>query len=1401
MTAQEFLDLLRRRGVRLWAEGDHLRYNAPRGVVTAAARGELARHKAAILTILRQSGGTPSDRAAAISRVSHPLELPLSSAQERLWVLDQLDPDSPAYNIPLAVRITGPLNADVLERSTNEIVRRHQILRTTCSALGGKVVQRIAPAVRLGFPVVDLQELPTAQREAEALRLATEEARRPFDLARGPLLRGALLRLGQRESVLLLTMHHFVADGWSMEVFYRELSVLYKALSAGKPSPLPELPVQYADFVHWQRRQLQGEALAAQLAYWKRQLGEGLPVLDLPTDRPRPAIQTNRGATHFLEVPSVLSEALRALSRREGVTLFMTLLASFQTLLHRYTRQDDIVVATAASNRNRIELEGLIGSFANTLLIRTDLSGSLTFRELLDRVRQVTLEAYAHQDLHFEKLVEELQPKRDLGRNPLFQVMFSLHEHSPEEHLKLPGLSLSKFPVDRGTARFDLSLEIINATSELSVSLEYDTDLFDRSTIDRMAGHFQTLLEGIVADPDRPIATMPLLTDAERRRRIAWNNTRTSYPRDRCVHELFEAQARQTPDSIAVQYGHHRLTYGQLDAGANRLARDLMARGVRPEDRVAVCAERGPDGIVAQLAALKAGGAYLPLDARDPPERLAFMLQDARVPVVLTQEHLLDRLPDGDARIVCMDRDSGTIAGHPDTPPDIAVTPEHLAYVMYTSGSTGRPKGVAVPHRAVVRLVRDTDYVELTASDRVAQASNASFDAATFEIWGALLSGARLVGVPTDILLTPRDFRKAVRRDGITTLFVTTAVFNQLARDAPGAFRPLTQVLFGGEAVNPKSVRAVLADGPPKRLLHVYGPTESTTFTTWYHVRAVSKGGTTVPIGRPIANTTVHVLDEHLQPVPVGVPGELHIGGDGLARGYLDRPELTAERFIPDPFSDAPDARLYRTGDRVRRLVDGNVEFLGRIDTQIKLRGFRIEMGEIESALTAHPEVRDAVVVMQEDVHLGKYLVAYVVPDADATLKTDRMRAYLSGRLPDYMVPSRLVCLEQLPMTPSGKVDRLALPDPGPPPVDAKPADQPPRNAIERQLARVFKRILDLPSVGVEDSFFELGGHSLLAVRLIAEIEKTFSREVALAQVFLAPTVARLAEVIGRPEEKTRWKFQIPLQPNGSRLPFFWLYGSDSNAMLPALLGPDQPLYGMAQQGEDGRRARHRTVEQIASHGLTEIRSVQPTGPYLLGGYCFGALVAFEMAQQLCRSGEAVPLLFLVETPGRLLNTFRHNDEAVRLSRFPRLARHLRNLRPLGARGRMAYVLRRTRRMIQWHIVKRAKWRLCESCVRRGRLVPPSLRADYVTSVHHHAGAAYHPVSYSGRIVICQAVNHSTRPTDGGGSLVGNVAFHPVPNATHFDIIRGPHVAHWAEQLARCLREVRATGDGPREDR
>jgi amino acid adenylation domain-containing protein len=988
--------------IDLETDGDRLRCHAPEGALTPMLQQEIAKRKAEIILFLQQAKQVKASHHSPIQRVLRNEKLPLSFAQARLWFLHQLEGASATYNMTGALALNGSLNLDALKQAVREILQRHEVLRTRFEQVDGIPVQIIEPNPIWDLPIVDLQQFSEPEKEAQ--RLAQIEAYTPFDLSQTPLLRVTLLKLEPQKHVLLINMHHIASDGWSMGVLIREFSSLYAAFCMGERSPLPELPIQYADFALWQKQWLSGDVLAAQLGYWKQKLAGAPPLLELPTDRPRPAVQTFKGGVELFQIDHNLLCQLKKLSQQSESTLFMTLLAGFVVLMSRYSGQTDLVIGSPIANRNRKEIEGLIGFFVNTLALRFDLSAQPTFEALLSQVQQVTKEAFDHQDLPFDLLVEKLQPERNLDRNSLVQVMFAL-QNAPSSAWNLPGLQVEDIPWWFETVRFDIEIHLWETASGIDGVVAYSSDLFNAATINRMMQHYVNLLTAIVTNPAQPINQLPLLTAQEKHQLLVeWNNPHSNYPSDQCIHQLFEAQAARTPDAIAIVFGQQKLTYQELNTRANQLAHYLQKLGVEPGVLVGICVERSVSLIVGLLAILKAGGAYVPLDTDYPQERLGFIIDDTQISVLLTTEKLAQKFPPHQARVVCFDIDAAAIAQQSQQNSTAVVTSEHLAYVIYTSGSTGQPKGVAVTHRAVNRLAINTNYISIEPTDVIAQAANCAFDAATFEIWGALLNGAQLVGVSKDVALSPQNFAVFLRSQGISVLFLTTALFNQIAQEAPSAFGSLKHLLFGGEAVDPKWVREVFKHAAPQRLLHVYGPTENTTFTSWYLVEKVSEEATTIPIGRPISNTQIYVLDGQLQPVAVGVPGELYIGGEGLAREYLNRRELTQEKFVPHPFSSQPGDRLYKTGDKVRYLSDGNIEFLGRIDNQVKIRGFRIELEEIETVLSQHPLVQETVVVVRQDLPGDKSLVAYLVPALHSQILPQQVAQWQSEYISDWLM-------------------------------------------------------------------------------------------------------------------------------------------------------------------------------------------------------------------------------------------------------------------------------------------------------------------------------------------------------------------------------------------------------------
>ena len=1183
--------------------------------------------------------------SASIRRRPREGPLPLSFGQERLWFLEQLNPGLAVYNLLTALRLPADVDEEALERALGEIVRRHEVLRTTFREVDGAPVQVVAPVGGFALPVEEVPAPGEAEREAQARQRASEEIARPFDLKVGPLFRARLLRLGAEDCVLLLCVHHIVSDGWSMGVLLGELGTLHDAYRHGGASPLPEPQVQYADYAAWQREQLQGETLARRLSYWTERLA-GSPPLEFPTDHLRPAVPTYRGARERMEFSVRLRERLEALARSEGATLFMVLLGVFQVLLGKYSGSDDVVVGSPAAGRTRVELENLIGFFVNTLALRTDLSGDPSFREVVRRVREVTLGAYEHQDVPFERVVAELQPVRSLSHPPLFRAMFILQNLVPPGDGG-GGLRARHVEVEPGTAEFDLTLVVFTPGHHgMLATLEYGTDLFEPATICRILGHLERVLEQVADDPDARLSRLELMGPEERQVLEEWNRTDAEVPDGPCIHHLFEAQAARTPDALAVVFEDKLLTYRELNERANRLARHLAGLGVDLEERVAVCLERGPEMVVSLLAVLKAGGAYVPLDPANPDAWLRYQLEDSAPMAVLTHGSLAARFAGAGVPRIELDAASSVwAAGHETNPGHRALLPGHLAYVIYTSGSTGRPKGVMITHRAVLLQVAAVQAAfGLRPDDRSLQFASIAFDVAVEEIFGALLSGAALVMRGKEWLEDARTFWGACARHQVTVVDLPTR-FWQLLLDEPAAVVPecVRLLVIGGEAVEPAAVEAWFRRGGHRpRLLNNYGPTETTVNATLREV--TGDPATWRSIGRPMANTRAYPLDAWARPVPVGVAGELYIGGGQVARGYLGRPGLTAERFVPDPFGGEAGARLYRTGDRVRWSADGSLEFLGRADFQLKVRGFRIEPGEIEARLCEHPAVRETVVLARAESPGDQRLVAYWAGETE--VEAEALRLHLLERLPEYMVPAAYVHLDAFPLTPSGKVDRRALPTPQGD-AYARRGYEAPSEEGEQALAEVWSEVLGVERVGRWDHFFELGGHSLLAVRVISRVRQMLGAEVGIGDLFERPVLTDFARGLredypdgagaARVEASSAARVAdvpVPVRATGSERPLFLVhdgYGSIQYAqVLARQIGTEIPVHALPPLLD--AECSLRTIHAMGARLVRMIQSVQQSGPYRIAGYSFGGLLAYEAAAQFIGLNQEVEFLGLIDT-------------------------------------------------------------------------------------------------------------------------------------------------------------------------
>ena len=1462
----EFLCQLKSLSINLETDGDRLRCHAPDGVLTPTLRQEIAGRKTEIIFLLKEAKQLKISEQLSIQPVPRNGKLPLSFAQQRLWFVHQISPDSTAYNMLEALRLDGSPNIVALLQSLNELIRRHEVLRTTFSTVDGEPIQVIAPDTALTLPIHDLQGLSTEEQTEQIRQIAKSEASKPFDLAVGPLVQFTLLQLSNQEYVLLLKMHHIIYDGWSLNIFFGELSQLYAAFSQGLPNPLPKLPIQYADFAVWQRQWLTGVVLDRQLNYWQKQLAGAPLVLELSGNRQRSPVQTFQGGIESFKLDHDLTQRLKQLSQESDTTLFMTLLAAFLVLVSRYSGQLDIVVGSPIANRNSPAIEKLMGFFANTLALRGDLSGNPSFTDFLAQVRQTTLSAYSHQDLPFEMLVEKLQPDRDLSRNPLVQVIFSL-QNTPQSSANLPGLSIQNIPLPLDVrARFDLEVNYWEIPSGLEGVWCYNTDLFDATTIAQITQHFQTLLKAIVANPKARISELSLLSQAERHQLLVeWNDTQVDYPEDLCIHQLFEEQVKRTPDAVAVVFENQQLTYGELNSRANQLAHYLQSLGVGADVLVGLCVERTVEMVVGLLGILKAGGAYLPLDPEYPTERLSFILEDAQVSVLLTQQSLQGKLPQHQAQLICLDTDWHLIAecsqdntlaqqalgiaeGGRNAIADVQAT--NLAYVIYTSGSTGQPKGVEVVHRAVNRLLFGVNYVHLDATQRFLQIAPISFDASTFEIWGALLHGAKCVLFPESIP-TAKSLRNEIDKHGITILWLTAALFNSIIDDDPQALAGIEQLLIGGEALSVAHVHRASEALPFTQIINGYGPTEGTTFTCCYPIpRQIDTTIKSIPIGRAITNTQVYILDEYLQPVPMGVPGELHIGGAGLARGYLNARELTDEKFIPNPFdrsreagkqgsrgaeilhnyqrctelvvplrgsklrraswrevSPIPSPRLYKTGDLVRYLPDGNIEYIERIDNQVKIRGFRIELGEVEAVLSQHSDVQVSCAIVREDTPGDKRLVVYIVPHPKVIPITIELRQFLANKLPGYMIPYAFVMLDSLPLTQNGKVDRRALKAPSHTNDLEKFVE--PRNQLELQLVQIWSKILKVDKVGVKDNFFDLGGHSLLASYLMTQIKKQFGKDIPLTTLFQNPTIEQLAAIIQKDSDYSNSSCLVALQPNGANLPFFCVPGAGGRPFyfyhLGRYLGEEQPLYSFENDLYDNLGASDR-VEDIASIYIAAMQTFQPESPYFLGGHSYGGNVAFEMAQQLHKQGHKVALLAIIDSSAptykdkQMLVDYPSWDRAMWLTEVSKgleicLDKNVdisyETLQSLSVEEQLKYVL---------HYFKMAN------------MLPPNAETNQLENIVKAYKTSclclidYVPKQlYPGKVTILRG--NEDMPSDPNSELASEASadfslgwseFSTEPVDIHFvlgnhiSIMTEPHVQVLAQQLKACIKEAQA---------
>jgi amino acid adenylation domain-containing protein len=1441
MNALEFIAYLRSLDIRLSANDGQLCLSAPKGVLTPALRAELVERKAELLQALDQASGSdwpiePAPRSAG---------LPLSFTQQRMWFLDQFDPDRSTYNVSALHRLTGPLNIQALEQSIHELVRRHETLRTTFTASDGQPTQVIAPELTIPLVVHDLRDVPLSSptrreaQRAQAQEHVMREERGAFDLRQGPLLRTTLLRLSDQEHLLVIVIHHIVSDGWSMRVISQELSSLYAAFSRGEPSPLPDLPIQYADYAVWQRSWLKGERLQSQLAYWRRQLDGCPPLLELPTDYVRPPIQTHRGAKEELVLSRDLTVALRMLGRQEGVTLFMTLFTAFSTLLHRHSGQDDIAIGIPIANRRRTELEGLIGAFINSLVLRTNHAGAPTFRTMLAQVRQVALEAYTHQDIPFEKLLEELQVERDPGRTPLFQVLFNMLTFE-ESDLHLPGLRSEHLPAVTAESKFDFTLYVKEQAERLLLRLVYNADLFSAERMAEMLAQYEQLLMQIVAEPDQPLHRFSLVTshartvlpDPAQAIPAAWFGP---------VQTQFARQAHRAPNRLAVVDRKDRWTYGELNLRSNQLAHHLCEHGIQPQDVVAIYGHRSASLVWALLGVLKAGAAFCILEPKHPAERLQACLEAIR-PRGLIQVKAAGDLPPALAdrlsmlSLAChvsLPRRKALTGQHPlvqypTTDLDIRVSPDDLAYIVFTSGSTGRPKGIQGTHRPLSHFFHWYGQAfELQARDRFSMLSGLAHDPLLRDVFAPLSIGASLY-IPDLDHMGARGLFDWLKEHRISVAHLTPATLQWLAPEQEGIVRPtgwLRYAFFGGDALTRQHIAKLRQIAPQAKWANFYGCTETPQVMGFHCAPAQDQPALAptkpiplgrVPLGHGIEGVQLLVLNKPDRLAGIGELGEICVRTPYLAKGYLDE-QLTRERFVENPFcgengrepGPVPD-RLYRTGDWGRYRPDGQVEFAGRRDDQVKIRGYRIELGEIEARLAEEPALRQAIVVPRIDGSGEMSLVAYVAPHQGQSLTAGEVRSFLQAKLPDYMIPSAFVFLETLPLTPNGKVDRRALPALEQTMTTEPERSASPRDGLEWQLTRIWEEVLGRSSIGIRDNFFDLGGHSLLAVRLFSQIESLTGLRLPLVTLLLSPTIEQLADTLRDKGWTPSWSSLVPIQPEGSRPPLFFVHSGGGSVMgyydLARFLGPDQPFYGLQAPGLGGKIAPFRRYRDMAGHYIAEIRTVQPRGPYFLGGFCMGGGIALEMAQQLKRQGDDVGLLVMVETRNREAYPRCRSDttpwQRQVYRAIGRVDREMSNLAEVTPGERLAYAAGRIKRLMS-RVQAEAEGITRPLLIRLGR--PAELSQIGVLRnlerVHREAARCYSPQPFSGAVVIFRARKQPLGiypdPMLGWGELLeGERLVAEIPGHAS-GMLSEPRVRIVAEHLRACLDQVQRTRLGP----
>jgi amino acid adenylation domain-containing protein len=1306
------------------------------------------------------------------------LTAPATESQQEIWLGVQLSNEANlGCLLSQTLRLTGIFNTDVFTAAIELLISRHESLRTTFSSDGRTI--SIAKEIRFQCPIIDLSDLTDRDKDIAIEKYQHQAVNDKFDLQHGPLFKAIILKLDARQHLSILTIHHIICDGWSLGVIISELAKIYSDLHRGLSPDLT--PVEYfSEYAFSEHGRLNSPEKAEITAYWLQKFATLPPIVDLPADYPRPPLRTFNSARIYHTLPATLVSSIEQLGIKNRCSLMTTLLVGFEIFLAKITGQTDLVVGVPTSGQVAAGRLNLVGHCVNFLPVRSNIDPECKFSDYLRSRNSAILDDYEHQDFTFGSLLQQLAIPRDASRIPLVSAVFNLDLDTGGNRSSFAGLEVEISANRNDFSTFEFFLNGANtATGEIVLDCQYNTNLYSAETIERRLREFENLLTDIAANCARKIHQLSLLDAAQLQQLlVAWNETRTHYPQTKCIHHLFEERVEIDGDAVALVFGQQQLTYRQLNERANYVANYLIASGVVPDESIGIAIDRSLETIVGILGILKAGAAYVPIDLSYPPARLALMLENAQVSVLLTTAASVEKLPSHQARIICLDTQWEQIAKSSSANPLRAVQSDNLAYVMYTSGSTGQAKGVCVTHRGVVRLVTETNYADFSPTQVWLQLAPITFDASTVEIWGSLLNGAKLVLFLGD-QPSLAELGQTINQHQITSLWLTAGLFHLMVDERIEDLQPLRQLIAGGDVLSPTHVQKVLSILPNCQLINGYGPTENTTFTCCYPIPRTDLPLTSVPIGRPIANTQVYILDPNRQPLPIGIPGELYIGGDGLARGYLNRPDLTAEKFITNPFGTG---KLYQTGDLVRYLPDGNIEFLGRIDNQVKIRGFRIELGEIEAVIGQYPSVQEVCVIAREDRAGDKRLVAYIVPESQLEIPERELRTYIQSRLPDYMLPSVLVMMAALPLTANGKVDRRALPLPKSERQESAQLLMAPRDELELQLTNIWKRVLDVESIGIRDNFFELGGHSLIAVKLFNEIERVWGRNLPLATLFQKPTIEQIAVVLRQQEWSAPWSSLVLIRSGGSQPPLFCIHPVGGNILeyhtLAKYLDRSQPVYGLQSQGLDGQQPLKR-VEDMASHYIREIQQIQPHGPYFLTGYSFGGLVAVEMAQQLVAQGQKIALLALLDTSAP-------NLPNIRPSLVKSIGIHLINLCKLNPEERAHYIMGRMEYRFR---SDNEKDFLAKSLYNRADLNPGLLN---VLDANLEAGQEYIARIYPGDVTLmrCQIqdIEHYLHPEFGWNDIItGKVDIHPIPGP-HFTMLKEPRVRVLAEALQRCLQ-------------